>query len=90
MDKILFVKYSNDSCGVIDELSFNTLILDIKVIISYLNNQFDNDLLNLIDNDKPSLALIYKNKYLKNIPISIQRRFDIYDDVSKNPKVSAL
>ena len=56
----------------IDELSFNTLILDIKVIISYLNNQLDNDLLNLIDNDKPSLALIYKNKYLKNIPISIK------------------
>lgn len=26
----------------------------------------------------------------KNIPISVQRRFDIYDDVSKNPKVSAL
>jgi omega-amidase len=26
----------------------------------------------------------------RNIPFSVQRRFDIYDDVSKDPTVSAL
>jgi hypothetical protein len=64
----------NTEINSIDNKTSDLLINDIKILNSFIDfkklNTIDNDLLNLIDDKIPSLALIYKKIIQSNVEIS--------------------
>ncbi|KAG0677802.1 hypothetical protein C6P40_005492 [Pichia californica] len=66
---------SNNENNLIDSKTSNLLINDVKILNSFIDfkklNLIDHELLNSIDNNTPSLALIYKKIIESNSKISI-------------------